>query len=151
GNFPSVSLGWIASDEGFMADVESSSFLKLRASFGIVGNFDIGNYTHIPTISSANYVFGNRIGAGRTVDNLADRYLGWENNKEYNLGLGIQFFDDRLGLTYNFYLKYTNDLLFNVRVPQASGFSTTNTNIAELKFWGHEIAIFSSNIKRKDF
>ncbi|MGK6352830.1 SusC/RagA family TonB-linked outer membrane protein [Parapedobacter sp. DT-150] len=151
GNFPSLSLGWIVSDEGFMDAMESISFLKLRASFGVVGNFDIGNYTHIPTISSANYVFGNRIGAGRTVDNLADQYIGWENNKEYNLGLDINFFNDRLGLTYNFYQKYTTDLLFNVRVPRASGFSSTNTNIGDLKFWGHEISIFSSNIKRKDF
>src|SRR5690606_10783598 len=151
GNFPSVSLGWIASDEGFMDAVESISFLKLRASFGVVGNFDIGNYTHIPTISSANYVFGNRIGAGRRVDNLADQYIGWENNKEYNLGVDINFFNDRLGLTYNFYQKYTTDLLFKVPVPRASGFSNTNTNIGDLKFWGHEISIFSSNIKRKNF
>jgi len=151
GNFPSVSLGWIASDEAFMAGVEPISFLKLRASFGIVGNFDIGNYTHIPTISSANYVFGNSIAAGRTVDNLADQYIGWENNKQYNVGLDIHFLNDRLGLTYNFYQKYTTDLLFNVRVPRASGFNTTNTNIGDLKFWGHEISIFSSNIKREDF
>jgi len=151
GNFPSVSLGWIVSDEGFMDAVEPISFLKLRASFGVVGNFDIGNYTHIPTVSSANYVFGNRIGAGRRVDNLADQYIGWENNKEYNLGLDINFFNDRLGLTYNFYQKYTNDLLFNVRVPRASGFSTTSTNIGDLKFWGHEMSIVSSNIKRKNF
>src|SRR5690625_25121 len=151
GNFPSVSLGWIVSDEGFMDAVGSISFLKLRASFGMVSNFNIGNYTHIPTISSTNYVFGNRIGAGRRVDNLADLYIGWENNKEYNLGLDINFFDDRLGLTYNFYQKYTDNLLFNVRVPRASGFSTTSTNIGDLKFWGHEISIVSSNIKQKSF
>ncbi len=151
GNFPSLSLGWIVSDEGFMDAAGPISFLKLRASFGIVGNFDIGNYTHIPTISTANYVFGNRIAAGRAVDNLADQGIGWENNKQYNLGLDINFFDDRLGLTYNFYQKYTTDLLFNVRVPQASGFFSTNTNIGDLKFWGHEISIFSSNIRRERF
>lgn len=151
GNFPSVSLGWIVSDEGFMDAVEPMSFLKLRASFGVVGNFDIGNYTHIPTISSANYVFGNRIGAGRRVDNLADQYIGWENNKQYNVGVDVNFFDNRLALTYNFYQKYTSDLLFNVRVPRASGFSTTNTNIGDLKFWGHEISLASSNIRRDNF
>src|SRR5690606_20868178 len=80
GNFPSLSLGWIASDEDFLSNLGPVSFLKLRASFGIIGNFNIGNYTHIPTISTANYVFGNAIAAGRRVDNLADQGIGWENN-----------------------------------------------------------------------
>lgn len=151
GNFPSVSVGWIASEEGFMSAVEPISFLKLRASFGIIGNFNIGNYTHIPTISTANYVFGNGVAAGRRVDNLADQGIGWENNKQYNIGLDINFFDDRLGLTYNYYQKHTNDLLFNIRVPRASGFSTIQTNIGDLKFWGHEISIVSSNIRKTDF
>jgi len=146
GNFPSVSLGWIVSDEGFMDAVEPISFLKLRASFGVVGNFDIGNYTHIPTISSANYVFGNRIGAGRRVDNLADQYIGWENNKQYNVGVDVNFFDNRLALTYNVYQNYTSDLLFNVRVLRAAGFSSTNTSISALKFLGHERYLSSSKI-----
>lgn len=151
GNFPSLSLGWIVSDEGFMSGVEPISFLKLRASYGVIGNFNIGNYTHIPTISTANYVFGNSIAAGRRVDNLADQGIGWENNKQYNIGLDINFFDDRLGLVYNYYQKQTTDLLFNIRVPRASGFSNIQTNIGDLKFWGHEISLISSNIQRTDF
>lgn len=151
GNFPSVSLGWIASDEEFMSEMKMVSFLKLRGSFGIVGNFNIGNYTHIPTISTANYAFGNSIAAGRRIDNLADQGIGWENNKQYNLGVDINFFDDRLTLSYNYYEKYTTDLLFNIRVPRASGFSNIQTNIGDLKFWGHEISLTSSNIKRTNF
>jgi len=151
GNFPSLSLGWIASDEGFMSGIEPISFLKFRASFGIIGNFNIGNYTHIPTISTANYAFGNSIAPGRRVDNLADQGIGWENNEQYNFGLDINFFDDRLGLIYNYYQKYTTDLLFNIRVPRASGFSNIQTNIGDLKFWGHEISLVSSNIKKTGF
>lgn len=151
GNFPSVSLGWIASDEGFMSGIEPISFLKLRASFGIIGNFNIGNYTHIPTISTANYAFGNAVAPGRRVDNLADQGIGWENNKQYNIGVDINFLNDRLSFVYNYYQKYTTDLLFNIRVPRASGFSNIQTNIGDLKFWGHEIAIVSSNIKKSDF
>lgn len=151
GNFPSLSLGWIVSDESFMSNSETVSFLKLRGSFGTVGNFDIGNYTHIPTISTANYVFGNRIAAGRRVDNLADQQIGWENNRLYNVGLDVNLFDDRIAFTYNYYQKHTTDLLFNVRVPRASGFASTNTNIGSLKFWGHEFTVSSSNISKNDF
>lgn len=151
GNFPSVSLGWIASDEGFMSGIEPISFLKLRASFGIIGNFNIGNYTHIPTISTANYAFGNAVAPGRRVDNLADQGIGWENNKQYNIGVDINFLNDRLSLVYNYYQKYTTDLLFNIRVPRASGFSNIQTNIGDLKFWGHEIAVVSSNVKKANF
>lgn len=151
GNFPSVSLGWILSDEDFMPEMGSVSFLKIRGSYGVAGNFSIGNYTHIPTISTANYVFGNGIAAGRRVDNLADQDIGWESNIQYNIGLDMNLFKDRVSFTYNYYHKNTSDLLFNVRVPQASGFSNIQTNIGELQFWGHEFSLGLSNINKKDF
>ncbi|MDR8390912.1 TonB-dependent receptor [Aliifodinibius sp. S!AR15-10] len=147
GNFPSVSAGWIISEEPFMPESDLISFLKLRASYGVVGNFSIGNYTHISTISSANYAFGSGLASGRAVDNLGDQGLGWETNKEYNLGLDVNFFDERLQLTYNYYRKNTSDLLYNVEVPLASGFGNIQTNIGELKFWGHEFSVKSFNIE----
>lgn len=151
GNFPSVSVGWILSDEEFMPEIGAVSFLKLRASYGVAGNFNIGNYTHIPTISTANYVFGNGIAAGRRVDNLADQEIGWESNTQYNIGVDLNLLKDRINFTYNYYHKKTSDLLFNVRVPQASGFSNIQTNIGELQFWGHEFSIGSSNINKTYF
>ena len=147
GNFPALSVGWILSNEGFMPEIEPVSFLKLRASYGVVGNFSIGNYTHIPTLSSTNYVFGDNIASGRSVDNLADQNLGWESNEEYNIGLDLNLLNDRVEVTYNYYRKNTNDLLYNVRVPQASGFSNIQTNIGELKFWGHEFSVRTANIE----
>ncbi|WP_439583186.1 TonB-dependent receptor [Dyadobacter bucti] len=151
GNFPSVSLGWIVSEESFLANIKTISFLKLRASYGITGNFNIGNYTHIPTISTANYVFGKNIAAGRRVDNLADRGIGWESNEQYNLGLDLNLLNDRINFTYNFYRKNTSDLLFNVNVPRASGYSNIQTNIGSLKFWGHEFSVSTANIRKSDF
>ncbi|MFH5883937.1 SusC/RagA family TonB-linked outer membrane protein [Halalkalibaculum sp. DA3122] len=151
GNFPSLSLGWVISEEDFMPETETLSFLKLRAGIGVTGNFSIGNYTHIPTISSANYVFGSSIASGRSVDNLADNGLGWESNRQFNLGLDMYFLNDRIQLQYDYYQKLTSDLLFNVEVPEASGFSNIQTNIGELNFWGHEIAVNSTNIQNSDF
>ncbi len=150
GNFPSVSLGWILSQESFLEDVKAISFLKLRASYGVVGNFNIGNYTHIPTISTANYVFGGSVGSGRRIDNLADQGIGWESNEQYNIGLDLNLFKDRISFTYNFYRKNTSDLLFNVGVPRSSGFSNIQTNIGGLKFWGHEFSLSTTNLRKKD-
>ncbi|WP_187293437.1 TonB-dependent receptor [Dyadobacter fermentans] len=149
GNFPSLSLGWILSEESFMADMRTISFLKLRASYGVTGNFNIGNYSHIPTISTANYVFGAGVAGGRRVDNLADEGIGWESNKQLNIGLDVNLFNDRINVTYNYYRKNTSDLLFNVGVPRASGYSNIQTNIGELKFWGHEFSVSTTNIQRK--
>jgi TonB-dependent starch-binding outer membrane protein SusC len=151
GNFPSASVGWILTEEGFMPAMAAISFVKLRASYGIAGNFNIGNYTHIPTISGANYAFGNTIAAGRRVDNLADQRLGWETNKQFNIGLDLNLFQDRVRFTYNYYRTNTSDLLFNVRVPRASGFANIQTNIGELKFWGHEFSVSSANIQQEGF
>ncbi len=150
GSFPSVSLGWILSEENFLTDVQAISFLKLRASYGVTGNFNIGNYTHIPTISAANYVFGGSIAGGRRVDNLADQAIGWESNEQFNIGLDLNLLNDRISLTYNYYRKNTSDLLFKVGVPRASGFPDIQTNIGGLKFWGHEISVSTSNIRNKE-
>lgn len=145
GNFPSASAGWIVSEEDFW-NVEPISFLKLRASYGITGNFEIGNYTYRSTISPVFYAFGNNAFQGRAMNNLGDQGLGWERNQQLNIGGDIYMFNDRLQLTYNYYSKRTSNLLFNVNVPQSSGFNSLQTNIGELKFWGHEIGINSFNI-----
>lgn len=147
GNFPSASVGWIVSEEGFW-NVEPISFLKLRASYGITGNFEIGNYTYRSTLSPANYAFGNSLFQGRAANNLGDEGLGWEKKRQLNIGGDIYLFNDRIQLTYNYYSTNTSDLLFNVAVPKSSGFTNMQTNIGELKMWGHEIAISTFNIQR---
>jgi TonB-dependent starch-binding outer membrane protein SusC len=149
GNFPSASLGWVLSEEDFW-NFDPISFLKLRASFGITGNFNIGNYSHISSLGSVQSVFGSSVYSGRSVNNLGVADLGWERNQEFNLGADIYLLDDRIRLEYNYYTKNTSNLLYNVDVPVASGFSNIQTNIGELKFWGHEIGINTDNIRRSN-
>lgn len=149
GNFPSVSAGWIVSEESFW-NIEPISFLKFRASYGITGNFEIGNYTHIPTVRNIFYPFDDSPLVGRAPANIGDRNLGWENNKQFNIGADINLFSDRIQLTYNYYSRNTTDLLFNVDVPVSSGYNNLQTNIGELKFWGHEIAANATIHKNKD-
>ncbi|WP_421829149.1 TonB-dependent receptor [Larkinella sp.] len=150
GNFPSASVGWIVSKEDFWK-FKPVSFLKLRASYGTTGNFDIGNYTFRSTISPVYYGFNNGLFQGRATTNLGDNALGWERKKQLNVGADIYFLNDRIQLTYNYYSTKSSDLLFNVAVPQSSGFSNIQTNIGELKLWGHEIGINTYNINTSRF
>ncbi|WP_373511644.1 SusC/RagA family TonB-linked outer membrane protein [Persicitalea sp.] len=150
GTFPSVSAGWVISDENFMQDVSKVSFLKLRASYGITGNNNIGNYTQYARINNTvNAAFGNNIAAGAVVNSLANTNLGWETTKQLDFGVDLGFFNDRLQLTYDYYTKRTTNLLYNVQVPQESGFNSFADNIGEIKFWGHEFAVTSRNTTGK--
>ncbi|UKM64278.1 TonB-dependent receptor [Flavobacteriaceae bacterium GSB9] len=151
GNFPSVSLGWIASDEEFMKDIDAVSFLKLKASYGVTGNNNIGNYTQSPNVSlTANAIFGSTIASGAALSSLGNPDLGWEKTAQTNVGFELGVLNNRIQLSYDFYTKKTTDLLFNLEVPSASGFSEITSNVGELKFWGHEIGI-KANILKGDF
>jgi len=146
GNFPSVSGGWVVSKEGFW-NLTPISFFKVRASYGITGNFQIGNYSHISSIAQVFYPFGTGVSSGRAPNNLGDQNLGWENNKQFNIGADFNLFKDRIQVTYNYYLRNSTNLLYNVPVPTSSGFNNIQTNIGELKFWGHEIGVNAEVLK----
>lgn len=152
GNFPSLSAGWIVSDENFMANIDAVSFLKLRTSYGETGNNNIGNYTYYANVSSVNsgstnnYVFNNVLAPGNTVTSLANPTLGWEKTKQFDAGIDIGFLGNRISFSYDFYTKTTSGLLFNVPVPTYTGFSNLQANIGTLKFWGHEFLISSQNL-----
>ncbi|WP_321373078.1 TonB-dependent receptor [uncultured Draconibacterium sp.] len=147
GNFPSVSAGWVISDEGFMADMEKLSFMKLRASYGVVGNNNVGNYTQYSNVSiTNNVVFNGAQHGGAAITGIQNKDLGWETTKQIDVGIDVALFDNRLSFTYDYYTKRTTDLLYNVDVPQESGFSNISANLGEFKFWGHEITLASKNL-----
>ena len=146
GVFPSVSAGWVLSDEGFLMDAEKLSFAKLRASYGVTGNNNIGNYTSYALINNTvNVVFGDNVAPGAAVSSLANRNLGWETTKQFDIGLDLGLFDDRVQFVYDYYQKTTTNLLYSVQVPQESGFGSFNDNIGEIDFWGHEFSINTRN------
>lgn len=150
GTFPSVSAGWVFSDEAFMQDQNVISFGKIRASYGVIGNNNIGNYTQYALVNNTvNTVFGNSVATGAAVTSLANPALGWETTAQYDIGLDLGFFNDRVQLTYDYYQKSTTNLLYSVQVPQESGFGSFNDNIGEIKFWGHELAVTTRNMVGK--
>ncbi|EON75250.1 TonB-dependent receptor [Lunatimonas lonarensis] len=150
GIFPSVSAGWVMSDEGFLNTSDRVSFMKVRGSYGVTGNNNIGNYTHYALINNTvNHVFNNNVAPGAAVSSLANPFLGWETTHQVDLGLDLGLFDDRIQLVYDYFNKTTTNLLYAVQIPQESGFGSFNDNIGELRFWGHEIALNTRNLDGK--
>ncbi len=147
GTFPSMSAGWVFSDEDFMQGQNLLAFGKIRASYGVIGNNNIGNYTQYPLVNNViNTVFGSTVQTGAAVTSLGNPNLGWETTSQFDIGLDLGFFNDRLQFTYDYYQKNTTNLLYSVQIPQESGFGAFNDNIGEIKFWGHEFAISSKNL-----
>ncbi|WP_192346113.1 TonB-dependent receptor [Algoriphagus sp. Y33] len=146
GVFPSTSVGWVLSDEGFLNTSSTISFAKLRASYGVTGNNNIGNYTSYALVNNTiNAVFGETVVPGAAVTTLNNNNLGWETTAQLDLGLEVGLWDDRVLFTYDYYTKNTTNLLYAVQVPQESGFTNFNDNIGEIHFWGHEFSINTIN------
>ncbi|MFC5625604.1 SusC/RagA family TonB-linked outer membrane protein [Algoriphagus winogradskyi] len=146
GIFPSTSLGWVLSDEGFLNTSSTVSFTKLRASYGVTGNNNIGNYTQYALVNNTiNAAFGNTVFPGAAVTSLSNRNLGWETTTQFDIGLDLGLWEDRITFVYDYYTKNTTNLLYAVQVPQESGFTNFNDNIGEIKFWGHEFSVTSVN------
>lgn len=145
-NFPSVSLGWIASDEDFMDRFERLSYLKVRGSYGVVGNYNIGDYNHLATIGTSNYVFNGGITAGRALSRIGNSELTWETTKSVDAGVDVGLFNDRVFLVYDYYWKTTDGLLYQIDIPYSAGFGNIQSNIGEFRFWGHELNIETKNL-----
>ncbi len=120
GTFPSVSGGWLVSNEQFF-NVDAINRLKIRGSWGLTGNDKIGNYRWLGLLQGTNgeatYPFNDLLSFGNAVGALANPDLKWETNKQINIGLDISFFNSKLDLTVDYYKKTTEDLLL---VPEVS-------------------------------
>lgn len=149
GYFPSISAGWVMSDEPFMARFKFIDLFKLRASYGITGNNNFGNYVHISTMGNYDYVLNGTLVPGITIGALGNDNLRWERNKQFDIGFDLGVFDNRLTLTYDYYHKITDGMIQDRPLPQASGYSTIKYNIGVFEFWGHEIGINSVNLTGK--
>lgn len=122
--FPSVSAGWNISKEAFYKGwLAENSSLRLRASWGLSGNNNIGNYNQVQTFTNpTGVVYGNNvISTAYYAGNSADNKLGWESTSQYNLGIDLGLFHDRISLIANYYDSRTYNLLINNNVSAISG------------------------------
>ena len=135
GNFPSLAAGWNVSDESFYRDlIGEKSTVKLRASWGLSGNNNIGNYNAIQVMNSpSGVVFGNAISTAIWSGGIKDERLGWESTSQFNFGTDIGLFNNRLSVIANYYLSHSYDLLFNQTISAVSGVSSILTNLKDSK------------------
>jgi TonB-linked SusC/RagA family outer membrane protein len=154
GSFPSAAIGWRVSKEPFMAGVKMINDLKLRASYGIVGNDQIGNYGAIGQVGPRTAVLGTGDGrqvSGLSQDNLGNPSLTWEQSKSVDAGLDVSLFGSRLNVTFDYYDKISSGMLFGVPVPTFTGFSQTLRNLGKLRNKGIELNIETRNIDTRNF
>jgi TonB-linked SusC/RagA family outer membrane protein len=147
GKFPSASLGWRMIDEDFMKGVKVLSDLKIRVSYGVNGNNNIGNYSPIATLGSYGYVLGTTQGAviGQAPNVLANPNLQWEKSQTYDGGVDFGFLSNRIVGSFDYYNKLNTKLLLNVQVPEATGFSSYLNNIGSVRNIGEELEVTTRN------
>ena len=159
GYFPSVSAGWVISNESFMEDLQGKiDFLKLRAGWGQNGNAgSVGNFQWQGTFQFGpygNYSFNsNKDGytSGAYPSRLENLDLTWETSEQMNIGLDARFFNSRLNFTFDYYQKKTKDLLVQVPIDASTGFSTMWSNAGTVKNEGFEVALAWHDQIGKDF
>lgn len=145
--FPSVSAAWRINQEKFMKNVDWLSNLKLRASWGQLGNGAVlGLYDYIPTISQGDYMGQKTFYQG----SLASKDKTWETISTTNIGLDLGLLNSRLNATFDYYWKYNNDMLSSLQLPHTIGIGVPSVNIGKLKTWGWDFEI-SWKDKIKDF
>lgn len=158
GNFGSVGLGWVFSNEKFME--EASSWLnmgKLRLSWGTNGNREFGDvYRTLANLTLGSSMVYYNNGTSTVVnslymDRLASPNLEWEKTNAYNVGLDFVLLDYRLTGSLDYYFKKTTDMIMSQRLPSFTGFSSITTNLGEVQNKGVEISLTSNNIRNNDF
>lgn len=144
GVFPAVSGGWIVSNEKFFKNWEQKwwNTLKVRGSYGVTGNNSISNTAAYATLASA--VYGGA--SGFYTNSLGNPDLGWEKTHSTDIAVDLGFLNNRIQLSLDWYTKNTTDLLYQVPVEGASGFSTIWDNLGDIHNEGFEIELNTHNL-----
>lgn len=148
GLFPSFSAGWRISDEGFMKPASLVDNLLLRASYATTGNERIGNYESLLLYRPGFYYDGTN---GVATFQLSNPDLGWESTVSSNVGLDLSLFKNRLTFTVDFWNKVTRDLLYDVPLPEESGFTQARQNIGSVENKGIDLNVGGTILKKGSF
>lgn len=148
GTFPSGSVGWVISEESFLSSSPVLSNLKLRASYGTIGNAGIGNFTWRGAYSLGASYNGS---GGTSPSILENPDLSWEKTTQLNIGIDVGLFEERISLTADYFTKNTTDLLLEKDVPGTTGFKTTQSNFGEIENKGFEVSLNATVLRKQDF
>lgn len=149
GFFPSVALGWRIKEENFLKAVTVLSDLKLRGSYGLTGNQDIGSYKSLVLLGpQGNAIFDGVSYVGVSTTQLPNPDLKWETTAQLDLGVDFGLFGNRLTGSIDYFHKNTRDLLLQLPIPRTTGFGTTFKNVGAMQNNGLEITLNTVNIQK---
>ncbi|MFY0687261.1 MAG: TonB-dependent receptor [Cyclobacteriaceae bacterium] len=147
GVFPAASAGWNLSEESFLQGSSSINFLKLKASYGLVGNTPDDDFIYRSNYFTVNY----GVEEAYRLSNLSNPDLKWETTAQLDVGLDFGLFGDRVTGNVDYYIKNTTDLLFPVPVSMTSGFDLVLKNVGAMENKGVEFVLSSVNVSSGDF
>lgn len=148
--FPSGAIAWNISEEPFFKSKWINN-LKLRVSYGLNGNRDIGIYSALSQLGTSKYLENGTLISGIYTNTMANSNLKWEKTKALNIGIDFGLFNNRLTGTVDYYDMKTNDLLLSRSLPALIGYASVMSNMGELQNRGFELTLNSHNIQRNNF
>jgi hypothetical protein len=150
---PSAAFSWIASDESFIEKIDAINLLKLRISYGAVGNQAISPYQSLSLANTNYYVFGDGAGSSLGIypSNISNENLKWETTYMTNIGLDFLLLNSRIGGTIELYDMSTRDLLVERSLPIMTGYTSVWTNLGEVNNRGIELTLNTVNLRTKQF
>jgi TonB-linked SusC/RagA family outer membrane protein len=152
GYFPSGAIAWRLSQENFIKSIRSISDLKLRVSYGVTGNQEIGNYLSLSQyIPYPQYSLGQTpvLVVGSSPNNIPDPNLKWESTAASDIGFDLGLWNNRAYITADYYYKKTSNLLLYVNTPETTGYTTSLINAGGVSNRGFEISLTTANIDRR--
>lgn len=153
GYFPSVAFAWTASNEKFMEKVRHIiSNLKLRTSYGVIGNQDIAPYSTLALMSQTTTYFGSNTGVtGYWANTLATPDIKWEKTNQFDIGFDLGLWDNRLTLSFDYFDKRTTDALLSTSLPNYLGGTSYLINAGEVSNKGIDFTISADVFRTNDF
>ena len=153
GYFPSIAFAWTASNEKFMEKYRSLiSNLKLRVSYGVIGNQDISPYSTLALMSQTTTYFGTNTGVtGYWANTLATPDIKWEKTNQFDVGFDLGLWENRLTLSFDYFNKQTSDALLSTRLPNYLGGTSYLINAGKVSNQGFDIALTANLWSNNDF
>lgn len=153
GYFPSAALAWTISNEKFMESLRSVvSNLKLRTSYGVIGNQDISPYSTLGLLGTTMTYFGSKIGTtGYWTNSLATPDIKWEKTNQFDIGFDLSLWDGRIDMSFDYFNKQTSDALLTTSLADYQGGNTYLINAGKVENRGFDISLTANIISNKDW
>lgn len=149
GYFPSISAGWIVSEENFLKDSKVVNYLKFRTSYGLTGNAEIGDFRYIELYNNTGGYAGIQ---GQVQSTLANPDLTWEKGQQFDFGIDYGLVNNKISGSVSFYTKKSKDLLLNTPVQRSTGFNNLASNVnVQVRNIGVELVVNTVNLNAKNF